>query len=429
MIEYRAQENSYLDLRIGDIQTISDLLEIGTQVKEKLGLMAPPIQHVSGSKIYIGSVIGNLSLNNTHIIISPKVPNDATDPTAVVKALYERTLKCSIGSLGSTIYFARNSIVGSDELFIDILASLFISSLNLALRGSRIMQYEEKTEKCRTVKGRILMGKQLSQPILDEKTWCRFNFMSDNNIYNQLLYWACKYLSAGVHNFDLKRKLLLLSKEFTNQSDLLSVYAVKNLRFTRQFAEYIDALSIARNLFIGAGGKKESGNAGKQICGYVINMERAFENIVSYFSTAVAIKLGLSHKGQASIRFATANGNYDYDYDIRPDDLISDGTKYLIMDAKYKVLSSDSRFKRKPSRDDFYQMISSCIAYNSPEAILVYPLTAKFPQQTWNTVQTVNGKKISVSSIGIDILGSDTAIVEAIAQALQESHLYKEINP
>lgn len=427
MVEYRAQENASFDLGVGDLDTISDLLEIGAQVKEKLGLMASPIQHIAGSKIYIGSIIGNLSLNNTRIIIRPKVPHNAADPAAAVKALYERTLKCSMRNLCSTVYFARSSMVSSDELFTDTLASLLISSLNVALRGGRIMQYEEKTAKCRAVKGRILMGKQLAQPILDEKTWCRFHRMSDRNIYNQLLHWACQYLSAGVHNFDLKRKLLFLSKEFIHQSDLLSVHAVKNIRLTRQYAEYLDALSIAQNLFLGVGGQKESGHAGKQICGYVIHMEKAFENIVSYFSAAVALTLGFSHKGQARIRFATANGNDD-DYDIRPDDLISDGTKNLIMDAKYKILSSDGRFKRKPSRDDFYQMISSCIAYNSPEAILVYPLTAKFPQQKWDTVQAVNGKKISVSAIGVDLFGSDATMVEVITQALRGSYLCEEIS-
>lgn len=428
MIEYHAQENSYIDLRGCDRDVLNDLLEIGIQVKEKLGLMASPIQYDSGSRVYIGSIIGNLSLNNTRLIIGPKVPNDVGDPVAVVKSLYERTLKCSMGSLGSTIYFAKNSIVTSDELFIDVLATLFISSLSSALRGSKIMQYEEKTERRSVIKGRVLMGKQLSQPVLDEKTWCKYNFMSDNNVYNQLLYWACKYLSASVHNFELKRKLLMLSKEFTSKTDLLTTYAVKGMRLSRQFAEYIDTLAIARNLYLESGGQKESGKAGNQICGYVINMERAFENIVCYYTNAVALKLGLSHKDQASIRFATANGNYDYDYDIRPDDLVSGDGKYLVMDAKYKVLSADNRYKRKPSRDDFYQMVSSCIAYKSPEAILVYPLTAKFPNQTWSTIQTVNGEKISIKSIGIDILGSNDDISNTIKAALQDSYLYKEKN-
>ena len=96
------------------------------------------------------------------------------------------------------------------------------------------------------------------------------------------------------------------------------------------------------------------------------------------------------------------------------------------MDAKYKVLSSDNKYKRKPVREDFYQMISSCIAYNSSEAILVYPLSSNFPTQAWETVQTVNGKKIVVRTIGIDILGEESAIVQTLETAISESYIYQE---
>lgn len=426
MTEYKAHENAYLDLDGMNKSDLNNLLEIGVQVKNKLGLMSSPIQYISESRVYIGSIIGNLSLNYTRLIIKPKFSKDDNFETNIVKKLLKRTIKCSISNLNSTVYFTRNSTVSSDEIFADVLATLFISSLTTALHGNKIMQYEEIIEKSKVLKGRILMAKQLSQPVIDEKTWCKFNRMSYNNIYNQLLYWTCKYLSESVRNFNLKKRLLMLSREFVQQTDLLSVQAVKNLKLSRQYSEYIEILLISQSLYLGSSGVKQIGNTGNQICGYVINMERAFENIVCRYSNIAATKLGFSHKGQASIRFATANGNYDYDYDIRPDDLVFDGTQYLVLDAKYKALSSDSKYKHKPSREDFYQMVSSCIAYNCPEAILIYPLTSKFPSQSWNTIQNVNGKKISIKSVGVDIIGSDKDIEDMLIQAIQESYIYKE---
>lgn len=426
MIEYKAQENAYLDLDGMNKNDMNDLLEIGVQVKEKLGLMSSPIQYVSESRVYIGSIIGNLCLNDTRLIIRPKFYADDNSEADVVKKLLERTIKSSVGNLSSTVYFTKNATVNSDEVFADVLASLFISSLTTALRGNKIMQYEEIIEKSKVVKGRILMAKQLSQPVVDEKTWCKFNHMSDNNIYNQLLYWSCKYLSESVRNFSLKKRLIMLSREFVQQTDLLSIHAVRNLKLSRQYSEYIEVLLISQSLYLGSGGVKQTGTTGNQICGYVINMERAFENIVCRYANIAATKLGFSHKAQASIRFATANGSYDHEYDIRPDDLVSDGAQYLVMDAKYKALSSDSKYKRKPSREDFYQMVSSCIAYNCPEAILIYPLTSKFPSQSWDTVQSVNGKKINIKSVGVDILGSDLDIENKLIQAIQESYIYKE---
>ena len=426
MNDYIAQENSYFDIEGVNLDTVNDLIAIGTQIKEHLGLMSSPIQFVSGSRVYIGSIIGNLSINQTRLIITPKVTSDSMLGIDDVKKLYDRTLKCSVGNMSSTIYFAKNSVVNSDDIFSDILANLFISCMSTAMRGSKILQYEEKTEKVSVIKGRVLIGKQLSQPATDEKTWCKYKRMSDNNIYNQLLFWACRYLSENVRNFDLKRRLLMLSKEFVQSTTLLSVYSVKSIRITRQFSEYIEAISLAKDLYLSANGKKESGISGNQICGYAINMERAFENIVCTYAQKASVRLDMSHKGQASIRFATTNGTYDYDYDIRPDDLIISNCNYLIMDAKYKVLSEDNKYKRKPEREDFYQMISSCIAYKSSEAILVYPLSSKFPVQTWETVQTVNGKKIKVKTIGIDLLGDDSSIIQTLESAIRESYIFQE---
>lgn len=426
MNDYIAQENSYLNIAGLDHETINDLITIGTQIKENLGLMTSPIQFVSGSRVYIGSIIGNLSINQTRLIITPKIASDTALGMREVKILYDRTLRCSIGNMVSTIYFAKNSVTDDNDIFSDILANFFITSLTSALRGSKILQYEERTEKTSVIKGRILVGKQLSQPAIDEKTWCKYKRMSDNNIYNQLLFWACRYLSESVHNFDLKRRLLVLSKEFVQSTSLLSVFSVKNIRMTRQFAEYIEVLALAKDLYLGVNGKKENGVTGNQICGYAINMERAFENIVCTYAQKASVKLGVVHKGQASIRFATTNGAYDYEYDIRPDDLISCNQNYLVMDAKYKVLSSDNKYKRKPVQEDFYQMISSCIAYNSSEAVLVYPLSSNFPTQAWETVQTVNGKKIVVRTVGIDILGEESAIVQTLETAIRESYIYQE---
>ena len=425
MIEYNARENDFLELVDVSKSALNDLLEIGAQIKDKLGLNTSPIQYVSESKVYIGSIIGNLSLNDTRLVIRPKF-SEGNAETDMVKKLLERTIKCSVGNLDSTVYFTGSATVSSDELFADALATLFISLLTTALRGNKIMQYEEIIAKSKVIKGRILMAKQLSQPVTDEKAWCKFNRMSDKNICNQLLYWACKYLSEAVRNFSLKKRLLLLSREFAPQTELLSVRAVKSLKLSRQYADYSEILSISKSLYLGSGGVRQTGNIGKQICGYVINMERAFENIVCRYADTAATKLGFSHKGQASIRFATANGNYDYDYVIRPDDLISDGRRYLVMDAKYKTLTTNSKSKRKPSREDFYQMISSCIAYRCPEAILIYPLTSNFPSQAWNTLQDVNGRQISIQAVGVDILGSDKEIEDTLTSAIRASYIYKE---
>ena len=415
MNRYVLYENSYYDLQNTDKEVLSDFVNIGVQIKEELGLITIPIQFVSSNKIYIGSIVGNVILNDTNLLILPKFTlGFESHDKEVIKRLFLRTIKCASGSLGTTVYFQRNSVVENQSLFFDVLAKAFYDSTIQALKKSKIYLYEDRIEKISSIKGRVLVQKQLSYPIMDEKTWCKFRKMTINNIYNQLLFWSCKYLAELTKNFDIKRKLLNLSREFPQQTDLLSITSVGLVRVPRQFSEFSESINLAKGLYLKDIGKKEKMSNGQHICGYVINMQRSFENIVCFYSRVASKTLGCFHKSQAVKQLAESSYNHEFDYDVRPDDLISRNGKCLIVDAKYKTISMQDTYKKKPSRDDFYQMVSSCIAYSCSEAVLIYPNTESFPHMHWKTLDSVNGKKITIraSSVESDMVDAFTDIIK-----------------
>ncbi len=422
-------ENSYVEIDEAAKDLFSDLIDIGFQIKNELGLMYSPIQSISAKKIYVGNIVGNITLNTTNLVIYPKyaVKVSAVPTEVEIKRLFARTLKCAGENLKSTVFFYRNNTISDQNDFFDTLAKYFLDITQQAVKKSKICLYEERVEKVSTIKGRILVQKQLSGPITDAKTWCKYRRLSDNNIYNQLLGWCCKYLSGLASNFDLKRKLLMLSREFPQQIDLLNVHDVKIMKMLRQFSEYDESLSLAKNLYLDSCGKKETLEKGNRICGYAINMERSFENIVCYYSRMAAQSCGCRHKPQASKQLAASPRGEDYSYDVRPDDLISKGSKYLIMDAKYKSISTQDKNKKKPSRDDFYQMISTCIAYECHEAVLIYPETDEFPQLTWKTDKLVNGTNIIVRAESIDLALEDDKLVGQLAEIVKNTSFYEEV--
>ena len=155
-------------------------------------------------------------------------------------------------------------------------------------------------------------------------------------------------------------------------------------------------------------------------------MERSFENIVSYYSRIAAHRCGLSHKPQASKQLAAAPEGTYLAYEVRPDDLITKGSNNLVVDAKYKVLSLQDKTSRKPSRDDFYQMISSCIAYECHEAVLIYPETVNFPYLSWKTDKTVNGFQITVKSEAINISVDDESLINKIEEIIMNTDFFEE---
>lgn len=422
-------ENSYVEIDNDSSDLFGDLIEIGFQIKNELGLMYSPIQSISTKRVYIGNIVGNISLNMTNLVIYPKyLENGSKTPADTdMKKLFSRTLKCAGDNLKSTIFFYKNNIINEQNDFFDVLAKYYVEATQQAIKKSKICLYEEKIEKVTTVKGRILVQKQLSRPMVDEKTWCRFKTLSDNNIYNQLLGWCCRYLSGLTSNFDFKRKLLMLSREFPQNVELLNVYDVKKIKGLRQFAEYDESLLLARNLYLDYCSKKEKLEKGNRICGYAINMERSFENIICHYARLAAHTCGYKHKSQATMQLAKSQMGDDYSYDVRPDDLISKGNRNLILDAKYKAISTKSKDKKKPSRDDFYQMISSCIAYDCHEAVLIYPKTADFPYLTWTTDRKVNNFNILVRAETIDLGLDDDKLVEQLVNIVKQTVFYEEV--
>lgn len=429
MNKLEAYENSYVDFDENNRAILEDLVQIGFQVKNELGLMYSPIQIVSSNRAHIGNIIGNIVLNTTNLIIYPKFVSKDSDEKLddLIKTLFTRTVKCVNGNLNSTIYFYKNNTIDYKNNFFDVLAKYFLDITSEALKKSKICMYEDCVEKVRAIKGRILVQQQLSSPMMDDKTWCRFRRLSNNNIYNQLLFWACRYLLGLTSNFDIKRKLSALSREFPQSMELLEKRTVSSIKVPRQFVEYEKSIILAKDLYLNDARRTEEIGGGHQISGYVINMERSFENIVCYYSKIAASSLGYRHKSQTIKQLATSSESREYNYDVRPDDLISKGTKSFIIDAKYKLLSTRDAYKKKPSREDFYQMVSSCIAYDCKEAVLIYPYTEAFPKMFWQTDNKIDGSNITVRAVYVDVSVIEECLIQAFIDIMKETNFYREI--
>lgn len=430
MNKYIMYENSRTNIINIDQKDVLDIISIGAQIKIALGLRNNPIELTSANELQIGSIVGNIALNDTNIIIMPKCVehySDVDQCTTVVKKLYQRAVKCSTDSLKSTIYFSKTNVADDQDIIVDVLVAHFYGLLNNALKKSNISVYEEHISKTSTIRGKILVHKQLTHPATDEKTWCKYKSMTNNNVFNQLLYWCCHHLCMLTSNLDYKRKLLALSREFPQQIDLLNYQSVSVLKTPQRYSEYKEPIELAKSLYLNNCSKRENFNNGKSISGYAINMEQAFENIVSYYCDCASRILGLSHKKQAWYRLSDCKNISDLEVHVMPDDLIYSNGRYLIVDAKYKAISlKNAKDHRKPSREDFYQMISSCIAYNCNEAVLIYPYTNRFPAGVWNTDNDVNGKRIIIYAKSIDLLISDDLLLTTFIDIINDTSFLKE---
>ncbi|NLK11770.1 MAG: hypothetical protein GX317_12640 [Staphylococcus equorum] len=425
-------ENMDYTLNPTENNYISTLLEMNNQIKTALGLRTHPIQLIGASKIKAVGIIGNISLDDVNLIILPKYKEVELDSNLRhkewIQKLFIRILKCSQENLFSTIYFSRTQVIDDEAIFTDVIAEYYIRILSSALMKAHITTYEEQVEKITAIKGKILVQKQISHPVADSKMWCKYKKMSKNNIFNQLLGWACRYLYSATSSVTIKKRLRNISKEFPVSEELLTRKSVRDIKLPRNFAVYNDSIQLAKSLYLGNANLREKlSTKGNKINGYVVNMEKAFENIVRYYINRTSLELGLMHKGQARTLLAEHEYNTGLNYHVIPDDLILYKGQKLILDAKYKLISNSKGNQKKPHRDDIYQMISSCLAYNTWEAILIYPEYGQALKHDWNIIQAVNGKPIKITACSIDINISDLELIEVIKTIIKNTIFYSEV--
>lgn len=414
-------ENEGKNITTEQMDYLSDLLKISDEIKKGLGLRFAPMQIV-GSTVRFNGIAANIRLNDTELIVKPKVTNaEGKSVDELMRTLYLRILKTCKANLNSVIYFTSMSTENiSDDTFVDCIAQYYMDRLYFAMQKLPIVVYYQREEKRSSIKGKILIQKELQNPIRDGKTWCRYKMLSKDNQYNALLKWCCDYFADNVSSKSLRYKLRQISNALEGNFSELTMNSVRTMRLPRNFDAYREPFNIAKEIFLYNSQTTKLSSDSKNICGYVINMETAFENIVCYYADRFTLKKQLLHVPQADTVLASSDkGRSDMDFHIRPDDLIIKGNEKLVMDAKYKYVSGSD----KPTRDDFYQMVSSCIAHGTDEAVLIYPSTEVDDaySESWTLINPINGVNFKVYANKIDIFSDDQTIIGQISSAVYRS--------
>lgn len=426
MISFDFVENLEYPLEDEIIKYSREIFDIGKKIKKKLGLRKNPFS-ISDETFRADSIAGSITFGDIHIKIWPKnfgIDGVKKRNSEVLKKLYRRVFETSGKNLNKTIYLSKYiSINKMDCDFIHAISEQFIEELENAIKHMKITSYESKIEKRQSIRGKILVQRELKNPIIEPKTWCKYKKLSEDNNSNRLLLWCCKFLMTLVSDFRIRNRLGRLIQQFSNVNvKELEVNFVHRLIVSRQYQLYYNCLHIARNLFLNNYNRKEVNNKNGKIFGYAINMEKAFENIVGVYVESAARKLGLEYRGQYQKQLADSNTGGKYF--VRPDDIVISSKGTLIIDAKYKLqMLSKKVNKQKPIREDFYQMIATCIAYDTYESILIYPqiYNSSKCEHCWEIDNSITDRKIKITSRQIDIIARKDILERRLVKIICES--------
>lgn len=341
---------------------------------------------VASSYVGFAHVTNDLTLQ-----VSPKVP---------IKNLF--LMLSTVYSPDQKIFQDHSQDYRTFEDLFEFVVKVFIKHTeNIVTRGL-YKKYQKHEERLVAIKGEINFPKTVtSRPGLHDQHWCVYSRFTTDIEENRILKWAAyqlrrlrfqeRSLSSRLHRvFQLMRDVQLVE---------VSYNTFNQINFNRLNQLYKPALNLARLLlnhlsFTGTRGKH-------RFLTYQVDMNWLFEKYIGEMMRPLVNRdnLRLVEQDRHAL---DKNRNFT----IRPD--------FVVYHDMKPVLVMDTKYKKKQSVNDIYQLISYCQVLNLQSACLIYPGKSK------PSVQEVRGRNaIYVRHHFID-LSLDKSQIDAQIQNLYQ---------
>lgn len=275
----------------------------------------------------------------------------------------------------SVAYLSGRLALGSDQrALLELLALHFARVLRHALDEQPLAAYSRTRLRSEESRGRLLAERNARLlPHQLGALWYDRSTLAAPPAALRLLGWAVGWLRQRVTLRVVRQQLEGLAHDLPDVEEPPATTAP--WRLTAGTAAYDEPLAIARELALtGRGARRpspETRAAGRPAASLLLNTYTAFEALVTAGWAELARSRGWRHNAQDTRTVASVvSGAGAVDRETRIDDAVSTGSGagLLLSDSKYKT-----RADRGVSREDLYQLISTCLAHGVDRGLLVLP--------------------------------------------------------
>ncbi len=298
-----------------------------------------------------GSTVGAVEIGDLSVFIEPKV---------------------GISQLLALACYATSGFAPRRELFDhgrehslpDVLALALSSAARRAFRRGLLHGYRSEEESLRTVRGRIRFDEQLRRHHgIAPPVEVRYDEFTEDIPANRLVSAAARRLgSMRLRTPGARGQLAWIGGTLENVSPVeYAPNAIPDVRFDRLNEHYREVIALSRLVL--AHGAFESRRGGVRTSGFLIDMNRVFQEFVT---RALREALGVTDRlfGERTIRSLDEGGEIG----LKPDLTWWDGSSVVFVgDAKYKCLATSSA-----PNADLYQLLAYVTALDLRGGLLVY---------------------------------------------------------
>lgn len=345
--------------------------------------------------------VGYIQCSTFSIEILPKVAMH-DDPMQMRKVLLEMLKECGYINVTTSKLSQLQLMEGS---LLEIFGRIYADSLFLELKKGVTTKYHEVENNLMTLKGSLIIPKHIQENLSRNKkymAYCEYDERIIDHVLNQVFKAANHLILTKVRNIETQKLL----KQIVHYLDDVSLKTfspkqLDQLKLDRTNKRFEIPLLLAKQFLMN---KTASFSTNDQTSfSLLFEMNDLFEKYI-----AVLVKKATNHsviEQDNKHRLLVKETNNREIFQLKPDIFIDNGFGQIIIDTKWKTLTTGNRSGVK--REDLYQMYAYLTRYERVKtAILLYPqpmnLDLNYDEQleSW-FLHADNNKKLKIYAVSL----------------------------
>lgn len=362
-----------------------------------------------------GSYIGLIQLGSGQKIqILPKFCfEDGVDKTRNVLI---DMLKCM--KIFSGWKLSEADLMSADTNLYDIFTDMYLREVRKLVKRGLRSGYEEKEANLTSYRGTLVVSRQIRENLAHrERFFVRYEEFSLNRAENRLIKTTLLRLKKSVSGQKQLREIRSLLMAFENvpvSKDVTGDFSkVHNDRNSKEYEKLMQwtRILLENKSFSCFMGDVES-------TALLFSMWEIYENFV-----ACKLKKYLNKTWEVSAQ-DTGHALFEnpHRFEMRPDLVLRNEKKCVIMDTKWKILEDDPYNNYKITSADMYQMYAYSKRYKAEDIWLLYPITdwlRKKNDIVYDTGEADTGFATRIHIFGVDVANIKESIEELEAKINQ----------
>ena len=396
------------------------ILQNRTADTDALELMSISARKGVGKVITAKNYVGLIALKDGTVIeILPKIfsaiddDQDATHSKKLVVAMLRTLRDAPYKNLQTS-----NTNLAKMNIF-EIFVRMFIDEVFLITKKGLKCSYESVEENVAFFRGKMQFSKQLQQNFAHkERSYMQYDVFTANRAENKLLKTTLQYLYQHSTSFKNRNDIKILLNIFADIDVSVNYKSdFEKYILDRNTKDYTNALMWSKVFLLG---KSFTSYKGSEVSiALLFPMDVLYE---SYVATLLKKKFDsdqyiLTIQDKRHHLFEVP----DKHFLMKPDIVLTRKSteRTIILDTKWKLLSSDKKINYGISQGDMYQMYAYQKKYVAEEVILLYPRTDQISLQERIEYCDNDGALVKVRFVDLfDVQNSLNALAEEITQGM-----------